>query len=267
MNETICKQQARRTAPGNDKVKMVVHVLKVVQSPCADKRGKPSAPGTVWDLFMRRDWKDYTMCALCGDFPLLLGDCAICPSCIEELQKMPGPFAVTLPGSEIPCYGAVEYAGIAKRAIEVVKITGNKRLAVDLGRILLSPLVADSIALTTEEGLFLVPVPASRSGRRRRGFDQVQMIASALSLPQSHLLRRKAGSQQKRLTRAGRLTNAAEKYMLVRDAPVIGEKDCEKRGVIIDDVATTGASISQCAALVRDAGFTVIGAFVCMVKR
>jgi ComF family protein len=93
-----------------------------------------------------------------------------------------------------------------------------------------------------------VPVPMSR--RARRGFDQADLLAApvarALNRPHRALLHRTASSEQAGRNRRARLQWARQAFR----AREIGGS----RVLLVDDVCTTGATSSGCAAALLEAG-------------
>ena len=109
--------------------------------------------------------------------------------------------------------------------------------------------------------ILLVPVPLHAERVRERGFNQIEKILKhfpeefrngALSKVELHALSRtRHTTQQTRLSREERIKNvvgafAADRFA-VRGTHVI----------LIDDVTTTGATISECARALREAGAEV----------
>jgi predicted amidophosphoribosyltransferase len=95
----------------------------------------------------------------------------------------------------------------------------------------------------------LVPVPPAPSRLRRRGFDPAEEIARRLAaqtgLPHRPCLARADGPRQVGRPRGVRLASAPT----VRVASAAPD-----RAVLVDDVQTTGATLSACAAALRRAG-------------
>jgi ComF family protein len=93
----------------------------------------------------------------------------------------------------------------------------------------------------------LVPVPLHSSRLRQRGFNQSLMLArhasAVLSVPVLDVLSRA------RRTRAQVHLAAAERASNVRDAFALatGESVLGKSLILIDDVVTTGATLTACA--------------------
>ena len=97
---------------------------------------------------------------------------------------------------------------------------------------------------------------------RQRGYDQAALIAEVaareLGLPYAPLLeRRRETIAQFDLDRDQRATNVAGAFALTgshrgsdHDGPVLGGRWV----VLVDDVMTTGATLSACALVLRDAG-------------
>lgn len=98
--------------------------------------------------------------------------------------------------------------------------------------------------------IVLVPVPLHASRVRERGFNQVEIILSALPIEfkdgtlsriEKHaLVRTRATQQQTRLSRAERLKNVENAFALV-GADLLKNT----HAILIDDVTTTGATLAD----------------------
>lgn len=119
--------------------------------------------------------------------------------------------------------------------------------------------LGDLATLAAEEEFFrrhlenstLVPVPLSRQRLARRGYNQSEIFARELS-------KKIAGTRVEKLLVRVRETgtqtklSAISRQMNVRDAFAVPAKlamkiDAETRYVLIDDVFTTGSTLSECA--------------------
>ncbi len=100
-----------------------------------------------------------------------------------------------------------------------------------------------------------IPVHAKR--RRRRGFDQCELIAGHLAVlldvPMQDLLVRTRNTRpQWRLGAKQRSANVRGAFSMVQGQDVGG-----KRVLLIDDIYTTGSTAAQCMQVLREAGAEV----------
>jgi len=220
-------------------------------------------------------------CLLCGRQLERAGGGSICPLCWESLQPWLGPHCECcgLPlaserAAELgdalcaPCrlgeqdfdrarsYGL--YTGNLRKAILHLKFYGRGHLANRLGELLLRPLEA----LTERDSALVVPVPLHASRSRQRGFNQAALLARGLvrkirrkervlQLAADLLFRLRPTLPQVGLSASARRENvrgvfAVSKPERVRDRTVL----------LVDDVMTTGATLSACAAALKRAGAT-----------
>jgi len=94
----------------------------------------------------------------------------------------------------------------------------------------------------------LVPVPLHRSRHRERGFNQARQLAKHLGLPVVNaLLRTRHTSPQADLPASKRAANVRGAFAPRADVDGLTI-------VLVDDVATTGATLNACAAALLDAG-------------
>jgi predicted amidophosphoribosyltransferase len=180
------------------------------------------------------------MCAGCGEG--CDPEAALCERCERDLAAAPrvieaGPPAVDL------ALAASPFDGVAREVVHGLKYA--RRLS-------LAGVAADAMvrALPTHESLdAVVPVPAGPWRWRWRGFDPAEEIAMALAartgLPLVDCLRRRGGRRQVGRRRSDRLADPPS----VRSAAA-----CPGQALLVDDVWTTGATLSACARALRDGG-------------
>lgn len=183
-----------------------------------------------------------------------LNESQACPVC-----KKPSPYGKTHAGkcaSQTPLSGlivAARYTGnpLLDKAIAQFKYRYSRELAEQLGRLLRTAVERNG---GTGEGWIIVPIPLHPSRKRWRGFNQAEALADevgkALGAPVAHLLeRRKKTRQQAKLSRAERLENVKEAFVLSDTPGTIPE-----RILLIDDVSSTLATLEEAAKVLRDAG-------------
>ena len=111
------------------------------------------------------------------------------------------------------------------------------------------------------DGAVLCPVPCTWFRRHRRGYNQAELLAlsagRSLGLPVASLLRRcgDRGAQTGR-SRSERLAARTGTFAVRRWARM------SRRVILVDDVATTGATLDACAAALKAVGAVRVEAWV-----
>ena len=100
----------------------------------------------------------------------------------------------------------------------------------------------------------IVPVPLHPARKRERGFNQASLLAELLSaqtsIPSKPMLERiRYTTTQTALDRSERMENLHNAFRLRKKADVRG-----LRVLLIDDVLTTGSTLSECARVLKRAG-------------
>jgi ComF family protein len=100
----------------------------------------------------------------------------------------------------------------------------------------------------------IVPVPLHPTRQRERGFNQASLLAELLtariSIPRKPVLKRvRYTTTQTALDRAERMENLHNAFRLRKNADVRG-----LRVLLIDDVLTTGSTLSECARILKRSG-------------
>jgi len=155
--------------------------------------------------------------------------------------------------SGVTVWAPLAYAGPARDLVRALKFRGATAVADAM-----AAQMAANAPMSMLEGA-LVPVPLHPRRLRRRGYNQAALIADALSrrtgLEVADCLRRAgaAATQLGRDRRERRLGPVGS--ITVRAA-------APARAVLVDDVATTGATLAACAAALRVAGPIEVAALV-----
>src|SRR6185436_20358635 len=183
---------------------------------------------------------------------------AICADCLPALDarmELPAGIPIGLPSDVPPPLLQLErcapFTGLVRSALHELKYAGEQRLAVPLGES-----IARRWMRAGAGGDVLVPVPVHADRARRRGYDQAELIARAagraLGLPCAPILERtRATIAQFDLDRSTRATNVRGAFALRdrADRPDRAPRNplAGRWIVLVDDVVTTGATLSACA--------------------
>ena len=106
----------------------------------------------------------------------------------------------------------------------------------------------------------MAPVPLHSARQRERGFNQASLLANLVSkntsIPCRSLLKRiRYTTTQTALDRSERMENLHNAFRLRKNADMRG-----LRVLLIDDVLTTGSTLSECARVLKRAGATSVHA-------
>jgi ComF family protein len=155
------------------------------------------------------------------------------------------------------------HAGPLRAAVRRLKYGGEPGLAQDLGVLVALELARDLARGTTLDAV--VPVPLHRSRAAARGYDQAALLARAIAahtgLPLRPALRRiRGGRPQVELDRVARAANIHGAF--VAEAGSLRGL----RVALVDDVATTGATLVDASAAARAAGARSVRAYVVAIE-
>jgi ComF family protein len=144
---------------------------------------------------------------------------------------------------------AVAYEGTAEAALHRFKYQGWRRLAAPLAQLLAERVVVEGLAAS-----MVLPVPLHADRRRQRGFNQAELLTAELKRilglpdPPGRLVRIRPTPPQVGSDRLHRWQNVRNAFAW-QGEPLDG-----RPLMLVDDVATTGATLEACAAALRSAG-------------
>ncbi len=186
-------------------------------------------------------------CLLCGKV-LGRGELDLCGDCRASTQE----FAQDGRGiAGIRALTAVwYYDGQVRESIVRYKFHGRRGYAPGYGRALAMRVARD---LPMPDVIVGVPISAKRL--RERGYDQVELLAKAVSRELGIPCVRALDKHRDNRANSS-LESAKERFANVRDVYRVTAKElvAGKRVLLIDDVITTGATMGECARMLRLAG-------------
>ncbi len=200
-----------------------------------------------------------SVCHICG-VRLAPGERFACPACLSALPRtsyhsrplnpMEQRFAGLFPFERATGHFFYSRDSALSELIQDMKYRGFPEIGKTLGRLVGSELWPVSFFDSID---FIMPVPMHISKKRRRGYNQTEMIAVGLSevtgIPVSNDLRAvRPHKTQTALSLAERRANTSSLFRL-RDPSTY-----DGRGVlVVDDVCTTGSTLTAAAEAVLQA--------------
>jgi predicted amidophosphoribosyltransferase len=184
-----------------------------------------------------------------------------CPSCRPPLMVT----QLVLPGDLITV-AAAEYEGGVRTALLAYKERGLRRLAPALAAYLTHAI--DRVLNQARGDPVLVAVPSRAAAARQRGGDHLLRMVRALSLGSGVEVRsplRLVGSvaDSAGLDTAQRAANLRNRMLA---APSTSD-DLGRSVILVDDIVTTGATLTEAARALTAAGWQVAGAATVAVTR
>lgn len=190
-------------------------------------------------------------CLSCGK-----GETALCLPCALSLPRGFPPYKNT--------FVLYDYGDkLVKKAVWLLKYRNKRAIALIFAIVMRDSLLEELSELRLMKNFvspILVPVPISAKRFRERGYNQAELIASELSrlgefeLNASALVKsRHTESQVKTQSRRERLKNLRGSFVVKNPDKIRG-----RNIILIDDVITTGATLSEARETLKKAGVKTI---------
>jgi competence protein ComFC len=197
---------------------------------------------------------------------------SLCLSCTEKVLRIRPPFCAkcsqpftgAITGAFIcancanrllhfeAAVSAYRSRGVAREVVHRFKYGRQIHLRRLLGRWLAEALQDSRLASRRFD--LVVPVPLHPARQRERGFNQAELLAVELRrasglVVRSVLQRTRYTATQTQFDRSERMENLRGAFRLRR-----GSNVQDLRMLLVDDVLTTGSTLSECASVLREAG-------------
>ena len=179
------------------------------------------------------------------------------PQSADDRGRLCGACRLRAPAFAYARAGA-RYGDLVRAALHAFKFGGRRALALPLGD-LLAEAVQDRLPLGLPD--LLLPVPLHPRRERERGFNQSSLLARRLGrawgrpVRDDILGRVVATPSQTALDAVARRANVRGAFRLRRPELIAG-----RHVVVVDDILTTGATLSECARTLQEMGAARVGA-------
>ncbi|MBP5260653.1 MAG: ComF family protein [Clostridiales bacterium] len=177
----------------------------------------------------------------------------VCGKCLSELVPQPrdrrwftclsNPLNDD-PAPDLTLYVPFSYSGVVDKAVPRIKFSGRYEIARLFGILLAAELLSEGIEFD-----MIVPVPLNPKRFKERGFNQAFEIAYPVSrlsgrmIADNVLLRNKETRRQSELIKTqDRMLNVSGAFAFNPEWDITGN-----RVLLIDDVATSGHTLRECA--------------------
>ncbi len=199
-----------------------------------------------WDCLAHLEWIHSPFCQICGD-PLngaiatavVCAGCTACPPAFERARS------------------AARFRGVLRTVLHDFKYRGATWVSRDLV-ILLRVCYEIYFARAGLDTVTYVPLYPARE--RERSYNQACLLAQGLAAAYPSMVLRaclrriRPTLSQTHLTASERLANVKATFSTQAPKDIVG-----RRILLVDDVMTTGATVNECARVLKQAGAALVG--------
>lgn len=202
------------------------------------------------------------VCFICNKVDSDVDICrAICQDCLKSLKPISKKFIQQKILKRIDhCFlddlwVPYQFDEIFQKIVHLIKYDQMNHLAKYIARY-----ARDSILgkIQLDDNILIIPVPLHPSREKERGFNQSVFIAQGIfdkNITENILNRMKPTKSQTELDREERKQNVHEAFAVLDTSHL-----SEKKVILVDDVVTTGATMNECARVLKTNGaIEVIG--------
>lgn len=202
------------------------------------------------------------VCQVCGN-PVAENEFSVCMLCVEtRFDRADSDLLRWERGEFLPECLAAHHAlwifdkgGYLQDVLHSLKYHGNSGAGVDMGRALGRSMADDPVFNIDPEDCILIPVPLHPARKRKRGYNQSELIAEGVSevtgiplVSETAVRRIKNTRTQTGFDLNKRRDNISEVFSVERPQE-LESKIC----ILIDDVYTTGATLFELASVIEQA--------------
>jgi competence protein ComFC len=192
-----------------------------------------------------------------------LGTC-LCQNCCEKLSPVdPAFIRKDILARLQPCFldelvVCFEFNSSLQTVIHQIKYGKFEKLGWHMGQLAAEKL--NTLVLFPHTDI-IIPVPLHPARQKERGFNQSQSIARGFFISRKSLIvkgaliRLRSTRTQTELDRQERRENVREAFVVKKQEVVDGNEI-----VLVDDVVTTGATLNECARVLKKNGAAVVNA-------
>lgn len=203
---------------------------------------------TVLDLFFP------TKCVFCHK--LTQAGETVCKACAKNLPFAPKELQQqSFPHIPV-CVSPLFYEGVVRESLLRYKFSGASCYAKTYGDFLRKCIDENGISCD-----IITWVPLSRLRLRKRGYDQARLLAQELAIrsgiPCLRLLKKTRNTSAQSLSggAANRKQNISRAYAALDQKSIKGKKI-----LLVDDIVTTGSTLTECARILSGAGASSVSA-------
>ena len=188
----------------------------------------------------------------------------VCDGCEAKLPKLEAPYCTSCarPGSGTPCWWckATEpafdgittpylFTGPVREAVHSLKYRGVRAAAPAIAKLIAAALNSNSV-----DADLLIPVPLHPRRERQRGYNQSALLGKEVSRLSDIPVYENAMRRVRDAPPQVSMKSAEERLRNIRGAfECVGDVE-GKRILLVDDVVTTGSTMSACATPLKAAG-------------
>ena len=174
----------------------------------------------------------------------------VCKLCRKKYPDLPSNAQLRELQRDLKCYSPLRYGGAVRDALLRYKFWNTPAYAPAFGDFMVRCL--DENAVTCD---VVTWVPLSRKRLRTRGYDQARLLAEEVAAREGWPIKallikpRNTKAQSGLKSREQRQANAAGAYRVIEEQEIAG-----KHILLVDDIVTSGATLRECARMLRQAG-------------